>query len=108
MYCLDCKDKEEMDERGCRLLMKASSSARSVLNVPDVLLLSAGSSRSNGPPSVTGGRLQTTGSVREEEGGRGEVTRRNEGECIARRESVQEGAAMKEDLETGLETEKGN
>lgn len=47
--CSDCNDKEERDERKRSLLMKTSSSARSVLHVPDVMLLSAGSSRSNGP-----------------------------------------------------------
>lgn len=98
-----CRDKKEMDERKGRLLMKTSStssSAGSVLNVPDVVLLSAGCARSNGLDQ------QATQSEREREG---EVIRRNEGECTATRGGgVLEGAAMKKDSKIGLETEKAN
>lgn len=49
--------------------METGSCARNVLNVPDRMLLLAGSSHANGP-SVTVGYLQTSSSVREKEGGR--------------------------------------
>lgn len=100
------KKKKEMSELAEMQTVKTSSSVRSALNVPDVMRLLAGSCRSNGlSRSLWAVYKQPTQPEWKREG---DVMRRNEGESVAMRESVREGAAMKKDGNIGLETGNGN